>query len=393
MQALQSQIICWFQNIFISLQTKGKKMKDDIKEYFNEVRTEITAVCRSVHSWAGDNCSGLEIGKTYHVSHIGVLRSKTNIILEEFGEREFNSTGFDLYENGVFIDHSYTKDARFWAPHLRKLYKDARPGYMEEIIEKDLIPARLKEIEQKYDVRILLAVESGSRAWGFASKDSDWDVRFIYVHKPEWYFSIDDQRDVIEEVYEEDIDAVGWDIKKALSLLKRSNPSLMEWINSPIIYRSEEHFMAGITPLALACFNPTKAMYHYQQIYVKHDERYLQKQGYPIKRFMYYLRGLLACQWIERYNTMPPVSFQQLYDDVVEDQKIKDGIKALVEAKSSSKELDMSEVPNYLVDYYLPLAEYYSNLVDKFRPNIDNEGISERLNRFFYETVTGRNLK
>ena len=90
---------------------------------------------------------------------------------------------------------------------------------------------------------------------------------------------------------------------------------------------------------------------------------------------------------------MPPVSFQQLYDDVVEDQKIKDGIKALVEAKSSSKELDMSEVPNYLVDYYLPLAEYYSNLVDKFRPNIDNEGISERLNRFFYETVTGRNLK
>ena len=114
---------------------------------------------------------------------------------------------------------------------------------------------------------------------------------------------------------------------------------------------------------------------------------------YPMKRFMYYLRGLLACQWIERYNTMPPVSFQQLYDDVVEDQKIKDGIKALVEAKSSSKELDMSEVPNYLVDYYLPLAEYYSNLVDKFRPNIDNEGISERLNRFFYETVTGRNLK
>ena len=151
--------------------------------------------------------------------------------------------------------------------------------------------------------------------------------------------------------------------------------------------------MAGITPLAKDCFNPTKAMYHYQRIYVKHDERYLQKQGYPMKRFMYYLRGLLACQWIERYNTMPPVSFQQLYDEVVEDHKIKDGIKQLVDTKSSGKEMDMNEVPEYLVDYYLPLAENYSELVGKFHPNCDNEGITERLNRFFYEIVTGRSIE
>ena len=364
-------------------------MKDDIKEYFNEVRTEMTAVCRSVHSWAGDDCSGLEIGKTYHVSHIGVLRSKTNIMLKEFGNKRFNSTCFDLFENGESIDNSYTDDPRFLAPYLRNMYRSIDSADYNDYMVKDLIPARLKEIEQRYDVRILLAVESGSRAWGFASKDSDWDVRFIYVHKPNWYFSIDDQRDVIEEVYEEDIDAVGWDIKKALALLKRSNPSFLEWIHSPIIYRCDDNFMKGIKPIAKDCFNPTKAMYHYQRIYVKHDERYLQKQGYPMKRFMYYLRGLLACQWIEKYKTMPPVSFQELYEEIVEDQKIKDGINALVEAKTSGKEMDMSEVPQYMVDFYLPLAEYYSNLVGKFRPNIDNEGITERLNRFFYEMVTG----
>ena len=147
--------------------------------------------------------------------------------------------------------------------------------------------------------------------------------------------------------------------------------------------------MAGITPLARQCFNPTKAMYHYQRIYVKHDERYLHKQGYPMKRFMYYLRGILACQWIEKYKTLPPVSFQKIYEEIVEGQKIKDGIKELADAKSSGKEKDMSEVPKYLVDYYLPIAEYYSDLVGKFRPNIENEGVSERLNRFFYETVTG----
>lgn len=248
----------------------------------------------------------------------------------------------------------------------------------------------LRKIEWKYNVYVLMAVESGSRAWGFSSEDSDWDVRFIYMHNAEWYFSIDDQRDVIEEMFENDIDAVGWDIKKALALLKRSNPSLMEWINSPIVYIGEEHFMYDLEFLAKICFNPTKAMYHYQRIYVKHDERYLQKQGYPMKRYLYYLRGILACQWIERYKTLPPVSFKELYEDIVEDQKIKGGIRDLIKQKSSGKEKDMSEVPQYLVDYCLPMAEYYSNLVGKFRPDINNEGISERLNRFFYEMVTGR---
>ena len=362
-------------------------MEEYIKKYFNEV-SSITAVCKSLTSWTADECSGLEIGKTYGVSHIGVLRSATDIMLKEFGYRKFNSTCFEIFENGVSIDKYYTKDPRFFAPYLREMYKSIRPGYCETYMKEYVIPERLKEIERKYDVRILLAVESGSRAWGFASKDSDWDVRFIYMHNAEWYFSIDEQRDVIEEVLPGDIDAVGWDIKKALALLKRSNPSLLEWIGSPIMYQYDEDFLYRITPLAKRCFDPTKAMYHYQRIYVKHDERYLQKQGYPMKRFMYYLRGVLACQWIEKYKTMPPVSFQELFEDIVDNKKIKDGISELVKMKSSGKEMDMSEVPAYLVDYYRSKAEYYSELVGKFRPEVDNSSVSESLNRFFYEMVT-----
>lgn len=262
-----------------------------------------------------------------------------------------------------------------------------------DYIVKEFIPGCLKSIEEKYEVKILLAVESGSRAWGFASKDSDWDLRFIYVHRLEWYFSIDEQRDVIEEMFENDIDAAGWDIKKALAQLKRSNPSFMEWIKSPIVYHRDETFMNSITPIAQQCFNPIKAMYHYQRIYVKHDERYLQKQGYPMKRFMYYLRGVLACQWIEKYQTIPPVSFQQLYEDIVEDQKIKEGIKELVTLKSSGKEMDMSEVPAYMVNYYKPIAEYYSNFVKKYRPEFDNSDIDDKLNRIFFDTVVGTVLE
>ena len=360
-----------------------------IKENYNEV-VRLTAVCRNKTSWTSDDYSDLEIGKTYHVSHIGVLKSSTIIMLSEMGRKEYNSTCFELYEDGIPLENRYTQDPRFWAPRLRKLYRSSRPGCVEETIMMNSIPNILKEIEKRYDVRILFAVESGSRAWGFASKDSDWDVRFVYVHKPKWYFSVDEQRDVIEELFPNDIDAVGWDLKKALMLLKRSNPSLMEWINSPIVYRAEEHFMDELKTLAQECFNPTKAMYHYQRIYVKHDERYLQKQGYPMKRFMYYLRGILACQWIEKNKTLPPVSFKQLYEHIVEDQKIKDGIKELVNYKSSGKEMDMSEVPTYLVDFYLPLANHYSDIVGQFRPEVNNSGITERLNRFFYETVTNQ---
>lgn len=121
--------------------------------------------------------------------------------------------------------------------NVRRIFTQMNKEYIEECLFK---------IQQKYDVYVLLAVESGSRAWGFASEDSDWDVRFIYQHKASWYFSIDEQRDVIEEVFENDIDAVGWDLKKALFQLKRSNPALIEWINSPIVYYRDDFFMKNL---------------------------------------------------------------------------------------------------------------------------------------------------
>ena len=102
-----------------------------------------------------------------------------------------------------------------------------------EQIEKKAIPAHLHCIEHEHEVKILLAVESGSRAWGFESDNSDWDVRFIYVHKPEWYFIVEEQRDVIEQMYDDDVDLDGWELRKTLRLFRRSNPSLLEWFNSP----------------------------------------------------------------------------------------------------------------------------------------------------------------
>lgn len=107
---------------------------------------------------------------------------------------------------------------------------------MNEIIQQKLV-----EIEEKYKVKILYAVESGSRAWGFPSKDSDYDVRFIYIHSAEWYLSIDPQeigakRGVIEEPIDELLDISGWEITKALRLFRKNNPPLLEWLRSNIVY-------------------------------------------------------------------------------------------------------------------------------------------------------------
>ena len=125
------------------------------------------------------------------------------------------------------------------------------------------IQSELNRIESQYDVRVLYAVESGSRAWGFASTDSDFDVRFIYLHKPEWYLSVETKRDVIEEPISDSLDISGWDLRKALGLLRKSNPPLLEWLKSPIVYRENAEFTSSFRALAAKYFSPEKCYLHY----------------------------------------------------------------------------------------------------------------------------------
>ena len=253
-------------------------------------------------------------------------------------------------------------------------------------MKNNIIPDHLRAIEQEYNVRILLAVATGSRAWGWASPSSDWDVRFIYIHKPEWYFTVKEQRDVIEHIYEDDVDLVGWELRKALVLLQKSNPSLLEWFNSPKVYYKDEDFVKRIREIERDYFNPIRTMYHYNHIYIKHDERYLQKQGYPMKRFLYYLRGILACKWIEKNKSLPPVAFNELLDATVEDNEIRAKVDELISLKKSGKEHDMLTVEDSLVDYARHLADYYNGIIDSFRPEL-NRTSTDALNSILYDMV------
>jgi predicted nucleotidyltransferase len=147
----------------------------------------------------------------------------------------------------------------------------------------DTISSQLKMIEESYQVRILYALESGSRAWGFASLDSDYDVRFLYVHPVEWYLSIRDQRDVIEIPITDSLDINGWDLKKALKLFCKSNSPLLEWLRSPIVYRDVEGLAESLRNLIPTCFSPKNGMYHYLHMAKGNFREYLQVKASGLK--------------------------------------------------------------------------------------------------------------
>lgn len=120
-------------------------------------------------------------------------------------------------------------------------------------------------------------------------------------------------------MFPDETDMSGWDLKKAMRLFKSSNPSLFEWLHSPIIYQMDETFINEIRQMENQYFNKEKAMFHYNHIYKKHNDRYIKDYGLPLKRFLYYLRGILVCKWLSDKGTIPPVRFTELVNATVED--------------------------------------------------------------------------
>nr|WP_310617462.1 nucleotidyltransferase domain-containing protein [Pantoea cypripedii] len=196
----------------------------------------------------------------------------------------------------------------------------------------------LLQIEDEHDVRILFACESGSRGWGFASPDSDYDVRFLYVHKPEWYLRVESPRDVIEKPIDAELDVCGWEWRKALGLLKRANPTLIDWLDSPIIYRQNDDVMARINAISKFFFSPERARWHYRSMAHKNFRQYLQDDEVRLKKYFYVLRPLLAVRWIEAGKGAPPMRFDQLLQGTLDDGPLLQDIAALLAAKQRAGE-------------------------------------------------------
>jgi predicted nucleotidyltransferase len=187
---------------------------------------------------------------------------------------------------------------------------------------------------------VLLAVESGSRAWGFSSKDSDYDARFIYLRRPEAYLSIRPVRDVIERPIVDEVDVNGWDLKKALGLLMKSNPPLLEWLQCPIVYQERSTVARRLRELMAAYYSPRASFFHYLHMAQGNYREYLQGERVWRKKYFYVLRPVLGMTWIERGLGPVPIEFQRLVDATVDDPALRAAIDGLLAEKRAGAELD-----------------------------------------------------
>lgn len=214
----------------------------------------------------------------------------------------------------------------------------ADSGAADAAIQQE-IQIQLGRMEALHDIRILLAVESGSRAWGFASPNSDWDVRFIYAPRLPWYLRVNPPRDVIELPISGDLDINGWELRKSLALLQKCNPTLLEWLQSPLIYRQDENVVDPLRALAREFFTPQACWHHYLSMAKSNNREYLQGKTVRLKKYLYVLRPLLCCQWIEQYGSPAPMQFRTLVDLLVSDAELRAAIDSLLEQKRAAPEL------------------------------------------------------
>ncbi len=250
---------------------------------------------------------------------------------------------------------------------------------------KPQILLELKNLEQQHQIKILYAVESGSRAWGFASENSDWDVRFIYVHKRDWYLSIDNFRDSIEVMLPGDLDLSGWELRKALKLFRKSNPPLLEWLNSPIVYLEEPFAMNQFREAAAEFFNPKSCLYHYLSMAVNNFKEYLTRERVRTKKYFYVLRPILACMWIERTGTMAPTEFQKLFENEVQDEELRAAVLELLEKKRAGGELGEGERIDVLNEFLESKIAHFTQYLAGF--DFAQKPDNDRLNSIFRSTL------
>ncbi|GEN77958.1 nucleotidyltransferase domain-containing protein [Chryseobacterium hagamense] len=194
---------------------------------------------------------------------------------------------------------------------------------------------KLKEIEERRGIEVLLAVESGSRAWGFASPDSDYDIRFIYRHEKDWYLSPWDKDETVEFMTEDDLDGSGWDLRKTFHLLLKSNAALLSWFYSPVVYVKNERFYDLFKPLADECFSQAAVFYHYLSMSKKYLEA-CRGDEVKLKSYFYLLRTALTGKWVLEKGTVPPVLFSEL--TVLTDDFTREKIENLVALKATKGE-------------------------------------------------------
>lgn len=285
-------------------------------------------------------------------------------------------------------------------PRRRNRAAMSEPSNLHEIhpIDPDkrrAVLEALARIERDHDVRVLYACESGSRGWGFSSPDSDYDARFVYAHRSPWYLTVNErtgpgepQRDVIELPIETDLDVAGWDLRKALRLLSKSNPTLLEWLRSPVVYREDPAASASLRRLAEAFYSPVASWHHYLSMARGNFRGYLRGEQVRTKKYLYVLRPVLACRWIESEaeseSAPPPMAFEQLLERTLPQGPVRAAVDALLERKRRSAEIEAGPRIAAISDYLEAELERMQAQPPRLAPGC---GRADELDEFFRATL------
>lgn len=237
-------------------------------------------------------------------------------------------------------------------------------------IKKEILD-KLAEIEKKEAVKVLYAVESGSRAWGVESPDSDYDVRFIYVRQKEDYLRLQEKRDVIEWQLDEVLDINGWDLKKTLVHFHKGNATLFEWANSPIVYKITDEWRQ-VYESCRQYFSQKAALYHYYGTANSTFKQYLQGDEVKYKKYIYALRPLLACRYIESNHSIPPVRFDDLRKQALP-KELSEEIETMLarKAKSDEKEVNpkMPVIQSFIEEKIARYGQLSKSMADDRTPD------------------------
>ena len=205
------------------------------------------------------------------------------------------------------------------------------------------VQAKLNELVVQHGVRIICAIESGSRCWGFPSPDSDFDVRFVYAHAPEWYIQLSPERDVIELPVNEVLDISGWDVRKAMNLANGGNSVIQEWLISPLVYREDEVLAPALREMVARTFN-AKATFHHYRAMAQNMIPALDEEQVKLKRFFYISRATLSALWVWRKCSMPTVVFPDLLRGLTDDENVLAAFERQIAEKSLRTEVESGAV-------------------------------------------------
>ncbi len=245
----------------------------------------------------------------------------------------------------------------------------------------EVILQTLNEIENDHDIKILFACESGSRAWGYAHEASDYDVRFIYIHPPAWYLSIDPKRDFIELPVTDKLDVSGWELQKSLKLYRKSNPTILEWIHSSIVYAQPYNTVEKLRKHTNDIFSPVACIYHYLHMAQKNHRK--EKKSITVKNYINILRPLLAASWIEKYRQFPPVDLMALIEKMIASEALKEEMKGFISGRMNGEStvLHNTDVTAFIEEEIQRLGTNVKKI------DVALENPAAMLNKIFYDSL------